>query len=267
MTKRAGPSLWTEIAARTPSVRGLLPLAFGLMAWQAIQSGVTNSPYFPPPSAWWRGLNQIAANGRLWSASLATIETILVGLLLSVLLGATLGVLLGSSRFARRALGPLLEFCRAMPPPAIVPLAILFLGYDERMKLTIVAISAMWPILLNTAAAVEDIHPILIDVASSFRLTTWQRIRHVIFPSTVPAILLGLRVALPLTIVLTILVEILTSIDGVGALMIAAQRNFQSAQVYGLLAYVGLFGFVLNNALALIEATILGRWPPQSLHA
>ncbi len=265
MKKRNGPSFISEMAGHMPPVRGLLPLALLLVAWQALHAGSIKSPFFPPPSAWWTGLTQLAASGRLASASLATMETIIAGLLLAALFGALLGILIGVSPLARRALGPLLEFCRAMPPPAIVPLAILFLGYDERMKLTIVTISAMWPVLLNTSSAVERIHPILLDVAASFRLSTADRIRRVIFPATVPAILLGLRIALPLTIVLTLLVEILTSIEGVGALMISAQRNFQSAQVYGLLAYVGLFGFLLNNAFTLIEGVILRRWPPRSL--
>ena len=149
--------------------------------------------------------------------------------------------------------GPFLEFCRAMPPPAIVPLAILFLGYDERMKLSIVAISAMWPILLNTSSAIQHIHPILLDVSTSLRLSVFERVRLIVIPSVVPAILLGIRIALPLTIVLTLLVEILTSIEGIGALMIAAQRNFQSGQVYGLLVLVGMFGFLLNNAFSIAE--------------
>ena len=265
MTTQAPQSGLKALLRHLPPLRGLLPLALGLAIWQVAQSGGRVSAYFPPPSAWYAGIAQLAASGRLAKASLATIETILLGLLLAALFGAFIGILVGVSPRARRALGPLLEFCRAMPPPAIVPLAILFLGYDERMKLTIVALSAMWPVLLNTTAAVERIHPILLDVAVSFRLSPFDRVWRVILPSTVPAILLGLKIALPLTIVLTLLVEILTSIDGVGALMIAAQRNYQSAQVYGLLAYVGAFGFLLNIAFSLVEAAILRRCPPRNL--
>jgi ABC-type nitrate/sulfonate/bicarbonate transport system permease component len=247
-----------RVVSQLPSPRGLLPLILGLAAWQLLQTG--NSPYFPPPSAWWSGLMQIAASGRLAPASLATIETVIVGLAIAVVAGVAVGTLVGISPRAGRALGPLLEFCRAMPPPAIVPLAILFLGYDERMKLTIVAISAMWPILLNTVSAIRHIHPVLLDVSTSFRLSRTEHVRLIVIPAVVPAILLGVRIALPLTIVLTLLVEILTSIEGIGALMIAAQRNFQSGQVYGLLVVVGLFGFVLNNAFSIAEGVILRRW-------
>ena len=250
------------LGSELPSPLGLLPLGIALAAWQILQTG--KSPYFPPPSAWWAGLVQLAQSGRLWSATLATTQTIVVALLLATILGVALGTLIGTSRAANRALGPLLEFCRAMPPPAIVPLAILFLGYDERMKLGIVTLSAIWPVLLNTSSGVEQIHPLLLDVATSFRLSRWDRLQHIVVPAVVPAILVGVRVALPLTIVLTLLVEILTSIDGLGALMIAAQRNFQSGQVYGLLVLIGLFGFLLNNIFAIAQALILKHWPPRN---
>jgi len=152
-------------------------------------------------------------------------------------------------RFSR-AFGPLLEFLRAIPPPAVVPVAILFMGYDERMKLTVVVLAAVWPILLkhlirrgtrSSAAARRR------AFVSAVRVRSHEVI---ILPSVVPAILLGIRVALPVAIVVTLLVEILTSIEGIGALMIGAQRNFQSPQVYGLLVLIGLFGLLVNNVFA-----------------
>ena len=138
------------------------------------------------------------------------------------------------------------------------------MGYDERMKLTVVVIAAVWPILLNTSSAAEQIHPMLLDVAHSFRLSAVDRMRLIILPSVVPAILLGIRIALPLAIVVTLLVEILTSVEGIGALMIGAQRNFQSPQVYGLLVLIGLFGLFVNSVFAVFEAILLRRWPPKA---
>ena len=177
---------------------------------------------------------------------------------------AGIGLLIGVFPRFSRAVGPLLEFLRAIPPPAVVPVAILFMGYDERMKLTVVVLAAIWPILLNTSSAAERVHPLLLDVARSFRLSAVDRMRLIILPSVVPAALLGIRVALPVAIVVTLLVEILTSIEGIGALMIAAQRNFQSPQVYGLLVLIGLFGLLVNNVFAVFEAILLRRWPPKT---
>ena len=253
---------FTVIVEALPSARGLLPLVVLLGVWQLLQTG--DSPYFPAPSDWWNGLTLLAESGRLYPALSATTITLLLGLALAVLIGAGTGLLIGVFPQLSRAFGPLLEFLRAIPPPAVVPVAILFMGYDERMKLTVVVLAAIWPVLLNTSSAAERVHPLLLDVARSFRLSAFDRMRLIILPSVVPAILLGIRVALPVAIVVTLLVEILTSIEGIGALMIGAQRNFQSSQVYGLLVLIGLFGLLLNNVFAIFEAILLRRWPPKT---
>src|SRR5204863_5363655 len=178
--------------------RGLLPLVALLVAWQLLQTG--NSPYFPPPSDWWNGLMLLAKSGRLYPALSATTITLLLGLAVAVVIGTGLGLLIGVFPRFSRAIGPLLEFLRAMPPPAVVPVAILFMGYDERMKLTVVVLAAIWPVLLNTSSAAERVHPLLLDVARSFRLSAVDRMRLIILPSVVPAVLLGIRVALPVAI-------------------------------------------------------------------
>lgn len=245
-----------------PPLRGLLPLVVLLVVWQILQPGP--SPYFPAPSEWWSGIAALTRQGRLMPAVVATMETFVVGLAIAIVVATALGLMIGVWSAAARALGPLLEFLRAIPPPATVPIAVLLLGYDERMKLTVVALAATWPILLNTASAAARVDPLLLDVARSFRLSLPDRIRRVIAPAVVPAVLLGIRVAIPLAIIVTLLVEILTSVPGVGALMIAAQRNFQSGQVYGLLVLVGLLGFVVNDLFAAVETIILRRFPPRS---
>jgi ABC-type nitrate/sulfonate/bicarbonate transport system permease component len=205
-------------------------------------------------------------SGQLWSAFAATMTTFTEGLVIAVALGAALGVAIGASRPVERALAPLLEFMRAIPPPVTVPVAALLLGYGLTMKLTVVVLSAIWPILLNTSSAAARVEPLLLDVARTFRLTALRSIGQIVVPSTVPSLLLGIRVAIPLAIVVTLLVEMLTSLPGVGALMIQAQRNFQSAQVYALLVMVGLFGFVVNDLFAVVEAVVLRRWPGRDGH-
>ena len=198
------------------------------------------------------------------SAFGATTVTFIEGLSLAIATGTVLGVLVGVSDRAARALQPLFEFMRAIPPPVTVPVASLLIGYSESMKLTVIVLSALWPILLNTTSAVRQIDPLLLDVARSFRLSPTERIRRIILPAIVPSLLLGIRIAIPLAIVVTLLVEMLTSLPGIGALMIRSQRNFQSSEVYALLVLIGLFGFVVNDLFSLVEGFIMRRWPPRA---
>jgi len=246
-------------AAEIPPARGLVPLVAPLTLWQLLAPGP--SAYFPAPFEWWRAALLLWDSGQLLPAFAATVTTFVEGLVLAVAIGVALGIAIGTSRPVERALGPLLEFMRAIPPPVTVPIATLLLGYDVTMKLIVVALSAIWPILLNTSSAAAHVEPLLRDVARTFRLSAARWIRQVVIPAVVPAILLGIRVAIPLAIVVTLLVEMLTSLPGIGALMIQSQRNFQSAQVYALLVVVGLFGFIVNDLFAVIEAIVLRRWP------
>jgi ABC-type nitrate/sulfonate/bicarbonate transport system permease component len=249
------------VRASLPPARGLLPLILLLIIWQLLQSGP--SPYFPAPSQWWTATGNLLNREHLLAAFGATTLTFLEGLSLAIILGTVLGVLIGVSRLSARALDPLLEFMRAIPPPVTVPVAALLIGYNATMKLTVIVLAALWPILLNTTSAVRQIDPLLIDVARSFRLTATERIRRIILPAVVPALLIGIRIAIPLAIVITLLVEMLTSLPGIGAIMIRSQRNFQSSEVYVLLVLVGLFGFVVNDLFAVIEGVIMQRWPPR----
>jgi ABC-type nitrate/sulfonate/bicarbonate transport system permease component len=152
---------------------------------------------------------------------------------------------------------------RAIPPPVMVPVASLLIGYNERMELTVIVLAALWPILLNATSAVRQTDPLIIDVARSFRLGTLDVIRRVIFPAIVPSLLIGIRIAIPLAIVVTLLVEMLTSLPGIGAVMIRSQRNFQSSEIYALLVLVGLFGLVVNDIFAVIEGAIMRSRPPR----
>lgn len=246
-----------------PPLRGLLPLLAFLFAWQLVQPGP--SPYFPGPVEWWRAMFRLHHHSDLVAAFLSTASSFLVGLSLAIVIGGGGGVLIGASARIDRALHPLLEFMRAIPPPAIVPVAALLIGYNEAMKLVVIVLAALWPILLNTAAAVRQIDPLLLDVARTFRLRRSEIIRRITVPSIVPALLLGIRVAIPLTIILALLVEMLTSLPGVGALMIQAQRNYQSSEVYALLVLIGLFGLIVNNVFVVVETAILRSWPPRTI--
>lgn len=251
-----------RLLPRLPPLRGLLPLVIFLAAWQVLHPG--RSPYFPPPSEWWSGIVILTEKGLLFPAFRATLRTFVYGLAVAALLGGTIGIMVGISRPISRALGPLLEFCRAIPPPVVVPVAVLLLGYEESLKLLVVTWAAVWPILLNTASAARLVDPLLLDVARTFRLKPAKTVHKVIVPALVPPFLLGVRIAIPLAIIVTLLVEMLTLLPGIGSLIVTAQREYQSAQVYGLLVLVGLLGFVLNNAFVVVEGLLLSSWPPRA---
>jgi ABC-type nitrate/sulfonate/bicarbonate transport system permease component len=248
-----------------PALSGLLPLVLLLAGWEVL--GPRGSPYFPPPSTWWTGVAALARAGRLLPALSSTLVTFVLAIAIACVLGGAAGILIGRSAAARRALGPLLEFCRGLPPPVVVPVAVLVLGYVEGLKLVIVVSVAVWPILLNTAAATGALSNLLDDVTRTLQLGRLAALRKIVVPAAIPAFLVGVRGAVPLAIIITLLVEMITSLPGIGSLIVLSQRQFRSAEVYGLLVLVGLMGFALNSLFVVIEGLVLRRWPPRASYA
>ena len=242
-----------------PPLRGLLPLGLLLGIWQIV--GSEGSPYFPPPSSWASGLNTLLENGTLRPAAVETLVTFGLSLVIATVMGSLLGIIVGTFKRVDRALGPTLEFARAMPPAAIVPIAVLLIGYEEKMKVAVVTFAAVWSILLNTRAGVRSLDPVLLDTARSLHLGWLDTTRKLLLPALMPAILLGVRVAAPVSLVITLLVEILTRVGGLGALIALGQRNYLPAQVYGLILVAGLFSFLVNGLVAAVEAAIFRHRP------
>ncbi|MDQ3978478.1 MAG: ABC transporter permease [Actinomycetota bacterium] len=239
-------------ASAFPPLRGLLPLAALLLIWQLL--GSEDSPYFPPPSTWIDGLRDLWSNGRLWPAAVQTLSTFAIALGVATVLGTLLGLVVGASAKADRALGPTLEFARAMPPAAVVPIAALLIGYDTKMKVAVVTFAAIWSVLLNTRTGVRSLDPVLLDMARSLRLSPVERSRKCVLPALMPSIFLGVRVAAPVALVITLLVEIVTRVDGVGALIANAQRSYLAGQVFGLILVAGLFSFLVNGLVSMLQA-------------
>ena len=140
-----------------------------------------------------------------------------------------------------------------------MPLAALVLGYTLQMKLAVVVLPATWPILLASRSARRAVSPVLLDASRSLGLSRGERFRKVLLPSLAPGILLGLRVSAPLALIIAILVEIVTKVDGIGALLGTAQANYRSAQVYGLLLLAGVVGFAVNWVVTRFETSVSAR--------
>ncbi|OAE96333.1 hypothetical protein AYJ54_36875 [Bradyrhizobium centrolobii] len=237
------------------ALQGLVPLIAMLSLWQVL--GDPRSPYFPPPSEWAAALVVRTTAGDLLPAVLVTFQSVTVALVLATALGVGIGRLIGASPLLARCLGPTLEFLRTLPPPTIVPVAALIIGVNDAMKLFVITFAALWPVLLNTTSGVRSLHPTLLEATRSLQLGAFARTTKVFLPALLPSILTGVRVAAPLAIIVSLLAEMLTLMPGLGALLLMAQRNFNAAEVFGLLAVVGAFGFTLNAALAAFESWAL----------
>lgn len=246
------------------TITGLIPLVVLLVVWEVV--GSADSPFYPAPSAWWPALFVRGQGEDILPAIIGTGRTFGLGLAAATAIGVLVGVTVGTLDRLDRAFGPTFEFLRAVPPAAMVPVATLLLGFDQTMKVVVVAIAAIWPILLNTRAGVRQVDPLLLDSARSMHLSGAATVRKVVLPSVLGEVMLGLRVATPIALVITLLVEYLTGVNGLGALIGDAQRTFQPARVYALIVLAACMSLVVNTAVRSVERRVrrrrIGHGPP-----
>lgn len=235
----------------------LLGLAIPLIlacAWAAF--GDRSSPVLPPPQTWLTSAAAMLAAGELQAATVATLKTVLLSTAIAGVIGVVLGAVLGARRAVYDAVAPTLEFLRSIPPPTVVPVAMLLIGSGNVLDTSVVALSAVWPILLNVLHATRALHTTLIDTGRTLRLSARSRITNILVPSVLPAAIAGLRVAVPLAIIVSLLVEMLATRPGIGRVLLTAQRDFDAPAVFALLLTVGLIGVAVNAALELIEKSV-----------
>src|SRR5690606_6691525 len=122
---------------------------------------------------------------------LPSLGRILGGLAFAVLVGVGGGIILGLLPRFEESIRPILEFLRATPGVALLPIAIIFLGLDDNMKIFMIALASMWPILLNAIDGVRSVEPVLLRVAESYRFTVMDRIRFIYLPNAAPQIFSG----------------------------------------------------------------------------
>ena len=123
-------------------------------------------------------------------------------------LGVAIGIPLGLSRIGRSAAMPHIEYWRAIPPPALLPISIILLhSIGNTQKVSFIAFFCIFPVLLNTIDGVRAIEPTLIDTARSFRIPAHERIRRIVFPAALPQIFAGMRTSLALAVIMMVLSE------------------------------------------------------------
>jgi ABC-type nitrate/sulfonate/bicarbonate transport system permease component len=187
-----------------------------------------------------------------------SLERIGLGFAIGTAAGVLLGLPLGLSRFFRQLAIPHIEYWRAMPPPALLPISVLLLhSIGNTQKVAFIAFFSLFPVLLNTMDAVRAIDPTLLDTARSFRVPVWERIHRLILPASLPQIMAGMRNSLALAVIMMVLSEYFAATSGVGYVLLISKNTFQLAPMWAAIVLIGLLGYLLNAVFLLVERRVL----------
>lgn len=241
-----GRPLRSAARVGVPAVAGLA--AAGLLWWAAIEVLVgreTMLARFGPTEAV-STLVRLTVDGTLVAHALASLRRIVAGLALAAAVGIPLGLLLGASRLAGTAAGPLVGLVRMISPLSWTPIAIIVFGVGDAPVVFLVAVGAVWPIVLNTAAGVAHLDPTWLRVARSLGASRAETLRHVVWPGIRPNVLTGLRLATGLAWVVLVPAEMLGVDSGLGYRILDARDRFAYGELVATILVIGILGLGLD---------------------
>ena len=229
-----------------------------LATWELLsQRRLINPVLFPPVSTILARFVALWADGTFAIHLLATLRRMLLGYALAAVVGISLGTLMGFSRGVHASVAPLLEFLRPLPPVAMIPPFLLILGIGDQMKIAVVVFGCLWPILLNTIDGVRGVHPTILEVAKMYQFSPARTLRAVVLPSALPQIMAGLRTSLAIALIVALVSEMIGTTQGLGFLVVQAQRGFRMADMYAGIVLLAIVGYTLNHGFLLLESRLL----------
>jgi ABC-type nitrate/sulfonate/bicarbonate transport system permease component len=232
---------------RASKLNGVLFLLLLLGTWELASRWEWLNPLIvPPPTDILIAFGSLVATGDIPLQILASMKRAVIGYLLAALVFIPLGILMGLFDTCRRALEVVVEMLRPIPPPVVIPVALLFFGLEDEMKIFVIFFSCAWPILLNTLDGVRGIDPLLLSTGRTFGLSHARIIRQVVLPACSPQIMTGLRISLPIMLILVVISEMVGSADGIGYFILDAQRRFRVVQMYAGMLALAFLGYGLN---------------------
>ena len=255
---------------RTTRLRlgGFAVLGLLLVVWEvASRAALVNQVYVPPVSRIGGELWRLLLNGELARHLGASAVRFGLGYGLAVAVGLGIGLVMGYFRAGYLLLEPLIELLRPLPPPAIIPIAILFLGIENPMKIFVIAFACFFPIVVNTIQGIAGVDRVLLDTARTFGLTTREIIWKIVLPSASPNIVAGMRIALAIALILTVISELVASNDGIGFMILDMERAFRIPEMYAGIFTLMVVGYLLNRLFVVFESRTLAWYFGQSRRA
>ena len=212
-----------------------------------------------PPSQVVVAFVQAMRDGTLLAATRDTLISAFSGLAIGGAIGLVLGILLGVARPLDRLMEFTIELLRPIPSVAVIPVALVALGFGYRLEIAIVSFACVWPLLVLSRAAVRGVEPRLMEVARALRLSPWQRIVKIVTPAALPRIFVAFRLAAGISLIVAVTVEIAVNPQGLGFEVMAAGQALRPELMLAFLVWIGLVGYALNALLVFAQARLFGR--------
>lgn len=243
----------------TLGITGLL-LVFGA-AQLGLWAGKVDPVIFPLPSTVVRRAFDMLGDPAFWSAVATTLGRWAEAVAISVGIGVIAGLLLGTLPWAERALRPVTEFLRPLPPIVLYPLVLLIVQDGAKTEVVVIVFAAVWPVLINTVYGVGEVDPVARQTMRSFGFGPLAVAWRVSLPSAAPFVATGVRIAASLGFVVAIATELLgTGLNGIGSYLVQQEAGtVDISPILAVAVWSGVLGLVINGLFAAAERRAF-RW-------
>jgi NitT/TauT family transport system permease protein len=230
-------------------------LSLFFLLWEAIaRADLVNPLFFPKATDVFSALYNGFADGTILPQLAHSLSNLLIGLVIAAAIGIPVGLLMGASRIADLVLSPYVWAMTSLPRVALVPLLILILGFGNAMQLTIIVLSAVFPIMVNCMAGVKTVDPSLLRAGRVFGADRIQMYTKVILPFTLPFVIAGVNQGIARGLVGMLIGELLGGGgNGLGFLLDRASQQFDSATLYGVLILLAVMAVALVQTMRVVE--------------
>lgn len=248
-------------ALEAPVLGALGVLLVTLVVELVPRLGLVDARFLPPATEIFAALFGLLGDASFWGALVNTLITWFIGLTIAMILGVGLGMLIGSFPVVREFTASTIEFLRPIPSVALIPLAVLMLGTQRPSTLLLVVYAAFWQVLVQVLYGVADVDPIARDTARSYHFRFLTEGYWVVWPTALPYVVTGFRLAATVALVLTLTGELIIGTPGLGQQIAVAQASGAVPLMYALIVVAGVLGVLVNLVARFIEVKAL-FWHP-----
>ena len=248
-TARKRRRAWQMLGIRIASVVVVLAL------WQYVGSGI-DPVLFTTPSAVARAAYGMLRSGELWTYLWPSLVIFAVGLTIAAIVGVAVGLLLARFWVIDVAFGVYITFLYSIPAVALVPLIVLWAGFESTAKIIVLFLFAFFPMAINTYQGVKNVDPRLIEVGRAFRCSERQLWANIVLPGALPCIVTGLRLAVGRGLIGMVLADQYTAISGIGYLIVRTAATYQVDKMFVPIVTLGILGITLTALLRVLERRV-----------
>src|SRR4030081_1693324 len=251
-----------QVAARPPRNKQILTiairctsLAIVLPLWRVFGANI-DPVLFTTPSKIAAAAVTMIGSGELWTYLWPSVVVLAIGLTLAATIGIAIGLLLSRFWVLDVAFGVYITFLYSTPSVALVPLIVLWAGFETTAKVVILFLFAFFPMAINTYQGVKNVDAKLIEVGRAFRCSEAQMWTNIVLPGALPFIVTGLRLAVGRGLIGMALADLYTAISGIGYLIVRTASTYQVDKMFVPIVTLGLLGVTLTALLRLLEIKV-----------